>query len=321
MVARRGGAGRAETAGSPAPWLVGVLQVVFVLLYSSGFIVGTIATNAASPFAIIFWRFIIAGSLLTLTALVMRAPWPRTWQEWRDIAVTGLLLQTLHYAGTYLGFYHGISASLLSMILGMMPLLVALGAWQLLREPLTKRQTLGTIIGFGGLLFTTAFGLSGGDSVLSIAYTALGCAGLSAGTLYQRKFGVQMDLRSGGALQLYVGAIGMLPFALAHDGLALPMSGAVVFSLVWLSTLNSLGAITLLLWFLKHQTAGEASSLFYLMPGVTAIAAWPLLGQSAQWYSVVGLLMTGVGLLLVTRYSRSAIARRELDASLTESAS
>lgn len=303
---------------APAPWIVLVLQVTFVVLYSSGFIVGRIATDAANPFAILFWRFMIAGSLLALLALVMRAPWPRTSREWRDLAVTGLLLQTTQYAGMYFAFEQGISASLSAMISGMMPLLVALGSWTLLREPLTRKQTIGTLIGFAGLVFATVFGFGGGDGWASILWTVVGTLGIAAGTLYQRKFGMRMDLRSGGAIQLFVGAAGILPIALATGGLALPMSTPVVFSLGWLSTLNTLGAITLLLYFLQNQTAGEASSLFYLMPGITAIAAWLLLDQPIHWYTLVGLALTAVGLVMVARYTQARQTRRDLDIALSE---
>ncbi|PRZ29706.1 drug/metabolite transporter (DMT)-like permease [Antricoccus suffuscus] len=303
----------------PSRKLVLLLQATFVVLYSSGFIAGTIVTREAHPLAVIFWRFIIAGSLLAFLALGTRARWPRTTREFRDIAVTGILLQTTHYAGTYLGFGVGISASLSSMILGMMPLLVALGAWRLLREPLTKMQTLGTFLGFIGLMLATVVGVEGGVSLRGVFYTAIGCIGLAAGTLYQRRYGVEMDLRSGGSIQLFVGAVGILPIALLNGGLGIPFTTPVVVGMLWLATANSLGAITLLLYFLKHKNAGEASSLFYLMPGLTAIAAVPLLGQSLHWYSVAGLLLTAIGLLLVSRFSASRRTSRRIDEALAES--
>ena len=303
----------------PPPWLVLALQVMFVLLFSSGFFVSRIATDAGDPFAILFWRFIIAASLLSALALIMRASWPRTRRQWRDLAVTGLLLQTTQYAGTYLAFKYGISASLSAMIMGMMPLLVALGSWKLLREPLTRMQTVGTLLGFTGLMFATVVGFGGGDGWSSILWTVVGTLGIAAGTLYQRRFGMQMDLRSGGAIQLFVGAAGMLPIALVSGGIGLPLTTPVVFSLGWLATMNTLGAITLLLYFLQNTSAGEASSLFYLMPGVTAIAAWLLLDQPIHWYTLVGLALTGVGLVLVARYTRARQARKDLDIALTES--
>ena len=311
--------GAGAPSRTPAPWLVLLLQLAFVLLFSSGFIVGRIATDAAHPFAVLFWRFILAGSLLTLLAIVMRAPWPRTRREWRDLAVTGLLLQTMQYTGTYLAFEYGISASLSAMIMGMMPLLVALGSWKLLREPLTPKQTVGTVLGFVGLLLATVLGFGGGDGWASIIWTVVGTLGIAAGTLYQRRFGMRMDLRSGGAIQLFVGAAGMLPIALLHGGITVPLTTPVIFSLSWLATMNTLGAITLLLYFLQNQSAGEASSLFYLMPGVTAIAAWLILDQPIHWYTLVGLAITGVGLVLVTRYTRERQARRDLDVALGES--
>ncbi|WP_153503019.1 DMT family transporter [Cumulibacter manganitolerans] len=304
---------------APAPWLVLLLQLAFVLLFSSGFIVGRIATDAAHPFAILFWRFVVAGSLLSVLAVAMRAPWPRTRREWRDLAATGLLLQTMQYAGTYLAFEYGISASLSAMIMGMMPLLVALGSWRLLGEPLTRMQTVGTVLGFVGLLLATVLGFGGGDGWASIVWTVVGTLGIAAGTLYQRRFGMRMDLRSGGAIQLFVGAAGMLPIALLNGGIGLPMSAPVVFSVSWLATMNTLGAITLLLYFLQNQSAGEASSLFYLMPGVTAVAAWLILDQPIHWYTLVGLAITGAGLVLVTRYTHERRARRDLDLALGES--
>ena len=114
------------------------LGPLFVLLWSSGYLAAAVATRAAPPFALTVWRFLLAGLLLVGIAVVTRAPWPRGRRAWRDLVVTGVLLQGVQFGATYGGVALGVPAGLAALVLCLAPALVAVASGPVLGERLGR---------------------------------------------------------------------------------------------------------------------------------------------------------------------------------------
>ncbi|MGH3085930.1 MAG: DMT family transporter, partial [Rubrobacteraceae bacterium] len=142
------------------------------------------------------------------------------------------------------------------------------------------------------------------------AFIGLALFGFAAGTLYQKRFGQTVDLRSGTAIQLLGATVASFPFAAAHGGLALPLTTSAVGSVVWLGTVNSIGSFILLFMLLRRRSGGAATSLLYLVPPVTALLGIPLLGQSVGVTVLLGMAVSGVGVLLVIVRERSRTRKK-----------
>ncbi|HEY3682744.1 MAG TPA: EamA family transporter [Streptosporangiaceae bacterium] len=280
----------------------------FVALWTSGYIVGTFGTRAMPPLALNFWRFTLAAALLALVAVATRAPWPRTPRAWAHLVVTGVLLQATQFGGVYIGLASGVPAALSSLIIGAAPLLVAVGATALLGERMSRRGWLGSALGLAGVALALAGNLRGGGGA-GIAATLVGMVGFAAGTLYQRKYGGAMDLRTGGAVQLGAGALATLPLALlvpigGRTGIAVPVSLASVWPLAWMVAANSIGAITLLFVLVRRRGAAAGTGLLYLVPPLTAVVGAPLLHQPLGPLVWAGLAVAMAGVVLAQRGRR-----------------
>lgn len=292
------------------------LPATFILIWSSGYLVGTIGVHAGTPLALIAWRFLIALTVITTISLTTHAPWPRTPRTYLHLLITGALLQTVQLGGVYLGLGAGVPAGLSSVILGTSPLLVAAAGAPLLGEKLHPRQWIGLITGLAGVIISLSPTLTSGPHHLTgYLYTAIALIGFAAGTLYQKRLGHTADLRTGTTIQLTGATITSFPLAAAHGGLHLPLTPAALGSLAWLGTINSIGAFIVLFTLLRTRTSGAATSLLYLVPPVTAILAVPLLHQPLTTAVIIGMIVSGIGVTLATRVNPPATTHPTRDTS------
>ncbi|TCO65619.1 DMT family transporter [Actinocrispum wychmicini] len=274
------------------------MPVLFILVWSSGYLVGTIGAHSGPPLALLAWRFLFSFVILGLVALVTRAPWPREPRVYAHLLVIGVLIQTVQLGGTYLGLGQGVPAGLSALILCACPLVVAAAAVPLFRERLVGRQWIGLGVGLAGVVISLGDGIGGTANAAGYVFTGIALAGFAAGTLYQKGFGQSVDLRSGITIQLFGAVVTSFPLAALHGGLDLPLTWPSVGSLLWLSTINSIGGFSLLYLLLRKYSAGQTTSLLYLVPPVTALLAIPLLHQRLTLSVLVGMAVSAIGVIL-----------------------
>ncbi|MBZ8141602.1 EamA family transporter, partial [Rubrivivax gelatinosus] len=256
---------------------------VFILMWSTGYVAGKLGLPYAGPFTLLFLRFGVAAAVLLAVALATRAPWPRTARQWQHVVVVGLLIQALQFSGLYAGLSLGVSAGVSAVIVGLMPVCTALGAVVFLGERIGLRQVIGLTLGLAGVALVVAHKLGGGGGGGGVAgHLAVGLAllGITAGTLYQKKFCASMDLRSGGAIQLGASTLVVGVLGAWHEGLAVQWTPALVGASLWLSLVNSIGAVSVMFLLLRRGEASRVASLFYLIPAVTAVMGYAVLGET-----------------------------------------
>jgi drug/metabolite transporter (DMT)-like permease len=270
---------------------------VMVPVWSSGFIVGTLAVRHADGLSLLFWRMSVAALVMAAIAAALRAPWPRDRRSIVQMVVVGLLLQAAQFVGIFLALQHGVSAGLTALLAGSSPLLVAVFATFLLDEHLAPTQWLGSVIGVAGVVFAVIEELNGGGDPIGFAFAVMGLAGLVGGTLVQRVGGANVDPRAANTIQLLVAAAVIAPLTALTAGFDIG-AGALA-PLAWLIFGLSIGAVMLFFWLLRNEKSGEATSFLYLVPATTAIAGVPILGQPLQIGAVVGLVLALVGVRMV----------------------
>ena len=275
---------------------------LFILMWSSGYVAGKLALPYAGPFTLIFIRFSTAALVLLAVALLTRAPWPTTRRAWMHLAVVGTLIQAMQFSGLYYGLSLGVSAGVSALIVGMMPVFTAIGAPLLLQENVTGRQRMGLVLGLAGMTLVVWHKVSL-DGASPAGYLAVGLAlvGITLGTLYQKKFCTGMDLRTGGVVQLGVAAsiVGVLGYW--HEGLAVHWTGELVASSLWLSLVNSIGAISVLFLMMRRGEASRVAGLFYLIPTVTALMGYAVLNETLSPLQALGFVGSASGVYLTTR--------------------
>lgn len=281
------------------------MPALFVLLWSTGFIGAKYGLPYAEPFTFLSVRFVLIISLLAALALAARAPWPRQPRQIIHLLVSGSLVHAAYLGGVFAAIHHGLPSGMAALLVGLQPILTALVAGPLFGEEIRARQWLGLLLGLVGVALVLAArngGLSvDGLSWAGVAFALVALVGITAGTLYQKRFGQGMDLRTGSLVQ-YVGALlVLLPVAMTTETMRVDWTLDFVLALLWLVLVLSLGAITLLMMLIRSGEAARVASLFYLVPPVTAALAWLLFDETLSPIGLAGMALAALGVALVIR--------------------
>jgi len=195
----------------------------------------------------------------------------------------------------------GMAAGTSAMLVGLQPLLTVVLAHLWMKESVSARHWTGLALGLAGVYFVVRHKIDFSGDLRGLVPSAVALAGISVGTLYQKRRCAHVDLRSGSAVQFTVCALLFVPLALALDTRAVQWTGNFVFALSWSVLVLSVGAITLLYWLLRHGAAANVARLFYLVPPVTALEAYLLFGETLDTWALIGMVLICLGVMLARR--------------------
>lgn len=285
----------------PRPETVAALG--FVALWSSGFVGAKYGLPWSGPFDFLAIRFAIVSALMLGVAILFRAPWPRGWGAWAHIAVAGLLLHGVYLGGVFAGIDAGVPAGITALIVGTQPVLTAFAVGPVLGERLDRRQWTGFALGFAGLALVVGerLALPGSEGITALACPLVALLGITAGTLYQKRYCPDLDLRSGTAIQYVTTLVVLTPIAWLADPQPVRWTTEFVLALTWLSVVLSLGAISLLFVLIRRGRVSRVASLFYLVPPTAATYAWLLFGETLGPAALAGMVVIVAGVALVNR--------------------
>jgi drug/metabolite transporter (DMT)-like permease len=283
-----------------------VPAAAFVLVWSSGYISGPAAVDAAAPFSVLGWRFVIAAVLAVALALALRRPTRMDRATLGRVAAVGLVMNALQFGLMYVAFDLGLRATLASLFHALSPVLTALLAAALLGERVSPFQVGGFVVGVVGVLLVLGSDLGHAGGPLAVLIGGLSMLTLSLGTLGQRWIGAQPDLLWSAAVQFTVSAPPLLVLGWLTEG-AWPVTDTrqAVVTVLFLAIVNSIVGLVLLALLVLRGGSGAAASLFFLSPPVTAVLAWLVLDETLSVTQLVGLVVAVVGVGAATRIRRT----------------
>ena len=280
------------------------LPLLFVAIWSTGFIGAKYSAPHASPLALLSLRFALAGLIMMVIAASLRAPWPKGPQALGQI-VAGILLH-----GTYLGpvfwvIAHGMPAGIVALITGLQPFLTAILAAYFLGEGFRKGQALGLILGLVGVGLVVAPQITSGFygvTPFNLVLMILAIFSIAAGTVWQKAKANGVDLRTGTSLQ-YAGAALICAFGMGlfEQPFMEWQSPVLWLALGWLIFGLSIGAISLFMILLRRGSAGGVASFIYLVPAVTALMAYVAFGESLMPMQILGMIICAAGVLILQK--------------------
>lgn len=283
-------------------FLAKVAPGIFVLLWATGFLIAKLGVPYAQPLTILSLRFVLAALMMLAVAIIARAPWPRSWRRLGHIAATGILLHAIYLGGCYVAIYAGMPAGMTALIVGFQPLLTAAVAGPLLAERMGGLQWVGIGLGFVGLMMVLwerlVIELS---HPLALTMAILSLLGITAATIYQKRFCPSFDLRSGAAIQYIAASLVIVPGAWWLGFGDVDWAPTFVFALAWLVIVLSGVSIALLTWMISRGAASKVASLFYLTPPLAAIGSYFWFGEVLSPLAIAGMAVIVAGLYLLNR--------------------
>jgi drug/metabolite transporter (DMT)-like permease len=284
--------------GAAGAGLIRLAPLLFVLLWSTGFIGAKLGLPHAEPLSFLLVRYLAVITLMTALALATRAPWPADPRRAIHIGVSGLMVHGGYLGGVFVAISLGLPAGVTALVVGLQPLFTAFGAGWLLGERVSGRQWGGLILGLAGTALVVSGKLGGGVGGDALAAALVALASITAGTLYQKRFCPSFDLRTGAVLQFLPSALVTGLAVLLFEDFRIDWSGEFLFALGWLVLVLSVGAISLLNLLIRSGSAVHVASLFYLTPATTALIAWAAFGETLTAPGLAGMALAIWGVYL-----------------------
>lgn len=278
-----------------------VAPALFVFLWGTGFIGAKFGLPYAEPLTFLLLRYSALVLLMALLAWVFRAPWPTDPRQWFHLAVAGLLIHACYLGGVFVAIKQSLPAGVVSLLVGLQPLLTATIVGAMLGDRVSLRQWAGLLLGLVGLLLVLSARLNAGFGWVGVLPALVALLAITLGTLYQKRFCPHFDWRSGAVVQFGAAWLLTLPVAWWTEDFQVQWTGEFIFALSWLVLVLSVGAIGLLNHLIRSGTSVNVASLFYLVPPSTAIIAWLMFGERLTLIQLVGLAVAVTGVALVRR--------------------
>lgn len=291
--------------GSGVPLLP---AAAFVVIWSSGYIAGPAGVRVMGPISLVGYRFLLAAVLLGILARVVRGPLRVDRRTALQIAGVGLVMNGLQFGLMYLAFAAGLGATLGALLHSLSPVLTAVLAGLLLRERLSRVQVVGFALGVVGVLVVLGPDIDAAGGAIGLSLGLLSLISLSLGTLGQRWIGHGPDPWWSATIQFAVSAPPLLALGVLLEGVA-PVTDAprALVIVLYVAVVNSIAGLLLLGVLVRRAGAGAGGSVFFLMPPMTALLAWLVLGETLGVRGAVGLVVTVVGVAVATRRRRTPV--------------
>jgi len=287
---------------------VRAMPAVFVLIWSTGFIVARFGMPHAPPSSFLAIRFALSIACFLLWIYFAKVRWPQTPREWFHLSITGIFMHAGYLGGVWAAVKTGMGSGLTALFLGFQPVLTAIwlssqGASA--ENKVSRYQWMGLILGFCGLLLVVWQKLTLGSALdhvneLNVSLALMALFSITLGTLYQKFFIKPCDVRSANAVQLMAALLVTLPLALMEvEGVQWnsELTGAMAWSVLGLT----LGGSSLLFILIQKGAAASVTSLMYLVPPCTALMAWLLFDEPITMVTLMGIALTAWGVSWVVR--------------------
>lgn len=279
--------------GQTARLLEQAAPAIFVVLWSTGFIGAKLGLPHAEPFTFLTVRMLITLAIL-VPAVVLFTGWRHDGRAIGHSMVTGMLVHAVYLGGVFFAISRGMPAGISALIVAIQPLLTGFIAWLMLGERISRRQLFWLVVALAGVVLVLSPRLTGGGSLegitpVTVAACGLSVIGISLGTIYQKRFVTGLDLRVSTSAQ-YAGAL--LPLGLLcllTETRRIEWTGEFVFAMGWLVLVLSIGAVSMLMFLIRRNSAAATASLFYLVPVSTAIIAYFLFDETLQPVQLAGM--------------------------------
>ena len=282
------------------------LELLFVLLWNSGFIGAEYGLPYTGPWTLLLWRYLALGGLLGAW-LVVTGRW--AWPGRRAVGHTALVGVLAH--GVWLGCVlvaidMAVPVGIIALVTALQPLLTGALSGLVVGERTDARQWVGLVLGFCGVAIAVGARLTVDGDTPALGYLLPfgSVVGITVASLLQRRWasrGAATPLPLDNTLffQSAATALAMLLPAWWVEGFATRWTPPFISTMAWLIVAVSLAAYWAMWRLLARQEATRVASLFYLSPPVTMLMAWIAFGDTLIPTDLAGLAVAGAGVWLV----------------------
>lgn len=277
------------------------LPLTFIILWSSAFVSGQFIVQSASPFASLTFRFFIVGICFLIFSYYLREKVFVKFNLAIQACITGILFHGFYLGGVFFSYSVGLSATLSALIVGLQPVLTNILSGPILKERITFIQWIGILLGFIGTILVIGYDIGVKIPIIGLAASIVALLGATIATIWQKKITSNLTLSVNNFYQAFAASIFLFIISVNFEVPSINFDTRFNLSMGWQIIMVSFGAYAILMYLIKTGTASKTSSLFFLVPPVTAIMAWQVLDEKLSIIDIIGLLICAFGVYIATR--------------------
>jgi drug/metabolite transporter (DMT)-like permease len=288
-----------------------LLAWYFVAVWGAGYVATKIGLQYAPPFTFLSLRFAFGLACLLPVIILWSPRWPTDARELGHLAVAGLLMHAVQLGGSHYAQYLGMSAGVAALIIACQPLVTAVVVSGWMNEKLQPRQWAGVVIGLAGVALVVWHHMDIREVTLgSLLGTLFGLGGVSAATLYQRRFSPKADLKAAAVVQFAASLAVLAPLAVAVEGFPVSWSRDLWLAIFFLVIFASILGVSVLNYLMRQGQATRVASMMYLPPVFAVVLEAALFGVVPSGLALAGIAVTcaGVAMTVWSRRWRSSIS-------------
>ena len=277
------------------------LPLAFIILWSSAFVSGQFIVQSASPFASLTFRFFIVGICFLIFSYYLREKIFVKFNLAIQACITGVLFHGFYLGGVFFSYSVGLSATLSALIVGLQPVLTNILSGPILKERITFIQWIGILLGFIGTILVIGYDIGVKIPIIGLVASIVALLGATIATIWQKKITSNLTLSVNNFYQAFAASIFLFIISVIFEVPSINFDTRFNLSMGWQIIMVSFGAYAILMYLIKTGTASKTSSLFFLVPPVTAIMAWLVLDEKLSIIDIIGLLICAFGVYIATR--------------------
>ena len=277
------------------------LPLSFIIFWSSAFISGQFIVQSASPFAALTFRFIIVAICFLAFSYYFKEKIFINIKLILQASITGILFHGFYLGGVFFSYSVGLTATLSALIVGLQPILTNILSGPILNERVTIIQWFGITLGFIGTVMVIGYEIGSSIPLLGVLSSIVALLGATIATIWQKKFTNNITLSVNNFYQAFAASIFLIIVSILFEIPFINFDMRFILSMGWQIIMVSFGAYAILMYLIKKGTASKTSNLFFLVPPVTAVMAWMVLGEKLFVIDIVGLLICAFGVYIATR--------------------
>ena len=275
--------------------------LLFILLWSSAFISGKEITQNASPFAALSFRFAIVFIGFFIFAILNKEKIFNSFKNIFESISIGVLFHGVYLGGCWYAFSIGMPAAIVALIVTLQPILTNILSGPLFGEKITWKQWLGIFFGLLGSLMVLGIDFGSEFPFIGLYVSILALIAITAGTLWQKKISGNLPLSVNNGYQAVGGCFFNLLLILFFEDPYITFNTNFILGMSHQIILVSFGAFTILMFLIKTGSVSKTTTLFFLVPPISAMMAWLFLDELLSMIDILGFLITSLGVYIATR--------------------
>ncbi|HOH98422.1 MAG TPA: DMT family transporter [Candidatus Cloacimonadota bacterium] len=296
-------------------WFTYFRAIAAMFFWAITFVWYKIAFETYRPYEVIFLRLLLGAGLLCIVMLIS-SHWQKIQRRdmWRFLLVA-FFEPFLYFIGEANGMQY-VSSTLGSLIIALIPIFAAIGAWILLKETITRYVIAGLIVSFSGVAILS---IGSGEltatlkGVLLLMIAIFGAVGYG---LTVRPLTLKYSTLTIVAYQSLIGMLYFLPLFIIYDGshfFSVQHSFRGLSTIAMMSICATVGAFLLYTDVIRTLGVAKANIFTYLIPVFTVGQAYFILAEPLTARTIAGIGLTLLGLVISQYHDLRKLKKRVLE--------